>query len=96
MTEIGILAIELANATTRVATLVGISEAEIKNGENEMHIVASAIAGSGYLDVYLRARIVLLRAVSLRSSNLDFRLEVEITRLDDLMGALRNLVCADT
>ena len=96
MHEADRLAKDLAVATSRVAELMGLSEREIVDGTNGMHIIPTAIWESDHAKTYMRARTVLLRAVSYRKSKPDPGLDAQIASLDDLSAALRSLLSGDT
>lgn len=96
MTEADRLAKELAVATARAAEIMGLFEREIVDGTNGMHIIPTAIWESDHAKTYLRARTVLLRAVSYRKSKPDPGLDAQIASLEDLSAALRSLLSGDT
>lgn len=68
MHEADRLANKLSVATSRVAEIMSLGESEIVDGSNGMHIIPTAIWESDHAKTYLRARTVLLRAVSYRKS----------------------------
>ena len=96
MHEADRLAKKLSVATSRVAEIMSLGESEIVDGTNGMHIIPTAVWESDHAKTYLRARTVMLRAVSYRKSKPDPGLDAQIASLDDLSAALRSLLSGDT
>lgn len=87
MHEADRLAKKLSVATSRVAEIMSLGESEIVDGANSTHIIPTAIWESDHVKTYLRARTVMLRAVSYRKSKPDPGLDAQIASLDDLSTA---------
>ncbi|MCR6633483.1 hypothetical protein [Devosia sp.] len=87
MTEIGSLAGRLTDATKRLATIIGLSEAGIVNAANQVQVVTAPVSQSEHLIKYLRARVVLLAALPHRTARDDAKLNDEIDAIDGLQSA---------